>query len=110
MRCPSCNQTDAFYGFMGWNCMNILCEHFKNGRSSAINSQPATKEFQINDQVLIDVGYLMYNDFSGSLKIAGIIKNIYSRDDGSKTFRCEYTDTDGRFATLIAFEDTISHL
>lgn len=110
MRCPACNQTDAYYGFMGWNCMNLLCEHFKNGRSQAINSQPATKEFRVGDRVNFDLGYLMFRIFGGIYIRQGEIKSIHLKDDGSKDFTIEYVDDDGRYVTIQAFEDTISHI
>jgi hypothetical protein len=31
MNCPECGFSDYFYGFMGHNCLNAKCRHYKNG-------------------------------------------------------------------------------
>jgi len=61
MYCPTCNHNDFFVNFLGPDCLNPKCRHFKYGSKNGVSAldlqaRKSTKPFQVGAYVLFDRG------------------------------------------------------
>lgn len=84
MNCPTCGTSDFFVNFLGPDCLNLKCKHFKNGSKNGMSivelaAQKAKKyegrSFQFGDTVMADVGGIVHMKANGIL--VPVVLTIY---------------------------------
>jgi len=93
MNCPKCGTKDFFINFLGPDCLNLKCTHFKNGtkNGTSVVELAAIKAkkyegrvMQVGDLVMADVGGIVNMKPNGVL--VPVVLSLYHPDGIPESF------------------------